>query len=279
MSAQFFRLPPEIILQILEALPLTPLLRFAQVSQHARNLAHSNIKSLSLAIYPSHRNSWHNKLFASRHKPKHALQAAIQIPRAWDFEYSTLVIFHDKIIASILSRHACALQKLDLTLWRLSIPIAKAIAQLPALRELNIRIESLQAVPRAYMSLQRKEEVEAWSLLASNTSWMNSVQTLTIKNAEINATQLLELVSEAERLNGLRLSRCDMLTSPLWCSENLRRLHHLSLTDCANVHIDEIAVDAISKMDKLQVRHFQTLSFGVPRMIAGAASHTISGPS
>lgn len=279
MSTQFFRLPPEIILQILEALPLTPLLRFAQASQYARNLAHSNIKSLSLAIYPSHRNSWHNKLFASRHKPKHALHAAIQIPRAWDFEYSTLVIFHDKIIASILSRHACALQKLDLTLWRLSIPIAKAVAQLPALRELAIRIESLQAVPRAYMSLQRKEEVEAWSLLASNTSWMNSVQALTIKNAGINATQLLKLVYEAERLSDLRLSRCDMLTSPLWSSENLRRLHHLSLTDCANVHINEIAVDAISKMDRLQVRHFQTLSFRVPRMIAGAASHTISGPS
>ncbi|KAF1934073.1 uncharacterized protein M421DRAFT_112105 [Didymella exigua CBS 183.55] len=252
MTTKLFYLPPEILLKILEALPVTPLLRFAQTSQYARNLAHSNLTSLSLAIHPSHRKSWHSKLLATSHKPKHALNAVIRIPRAWEFDYSTLIKFHDKIIASILTRHACALQKLDLTIWRLSKPIAKAIIKLPALRELSIRIETHQAIPRAHTTLQRKEEVEAWSILASNPGFIASVNVLAIANAEITTGQLQELITGAGRLRGLTLCSCDMLTSTLWSSENLRMLHHLSLTDCGNVHVNETAVGAISKMERLQ---------------------------
>ena len=258
MTTQLFHLPPEILLQILDSLPITPLVRFAQTSKYARNLAYSNVQDLSLAIYPSHRNSWHNKLFAAGHKPKHALNAAIQIPRAWEFDYSTLIKFHDKVIASIVTRHACALQKVDLTVWRMSKPMAKAISQLPALRELGVSIESLQAIPRAYMNMQREEECAAWSQLASNPAFMGSVNTLIIKNAEINTTQLSDLTNGAERWKDLRLSRCNMLTSEIWSSTRLRSLHHLSLTDCVNVHVKEAAVDTISKMNRLQVRQLHS---------------------
>ena len=254
MTTQLFYLPPEIILQILESLPITSLVQFAQTSKYARSLAYSNIQDLSLAIYPSHRISWQNKLFAARHKPKHALNAAIQIPRAWEFDYSTLIKFHDSIIASVLTRHACALQRLDLTLWRMSEPIAEAISQLPVLRELSVSIESLQVISRAYMSMQRKEEVTAWSRLASNTAYMGSVDTLIINNAEINTAQLSDLINRAERLSELRLSTCNMMTSEIWHTANLHRLRHLSLTDCLNVHVNEAAVDTISKMNRLQVR-------------------------
>lgn len=281
MTTQLFHLPPEILLQILEALPLTPLLRFARTSQHARSLAHSNIKDLSLAIYPSHRSSWHNKLIATPHEPKHAHNAVIQIPRAWEFDYSILIKFHDKILASILTRHAYALRKLDLAVWRLSNPIAKAITRLPALRELSINVEPFQAIPRVHMTMQRKEEVEAWSLLAANTGFISSINAIKIQNAEISTRQLLDLISGAERLKDLRLYSCDMLTSTLLSSPRLRTLHHLSLADCRNVHINETVVGAISKMKKLKVRDISLKqhSFWVPKMIAGAASHTIRGPS
>lgn len=261
MTTKLFHLPPEILLQILQILPLTPLLRFAQTSRYARTLAYSNVQNLSLAIYPSHRNSWYNKLFATHHKPRHALAAAVQIPRAWDFNYSTLAVFHDKIIASIVDRHAFALQRLDLTLWRLSMPIAKALIQLPALRELSIHIETVQAVPRTHMTMQRKEEIEAWSSLASNPAFMTSINTLTVNHAEINATQLDGLLARAERLQEVRLSRCDMLTSDIWSYAQLHQLHHLSLTDCTNVHVDDAAVDAISKMVQLQVRELHPKHF------------------
>lgn len=237
---------------------MTPLLRFAQTSQYARNLAYSNVQDLSLAIYPSHRNSWYNKVFIAQHKPKYALDAAIQIPQARNFNYSTLAIFHDKIVASILSRHAYTLQRVDLTLWKLSIPVANALTQLPALRELSIRIAMPQTVPRAEMTAQRKEENEAWSLLTSKPAFMASINALTIENAEINAMQLSDLLVGTGRLKDLWLSKCNMLTSSLWSSAQLRRLYHLSLSDCTNVHIHDLAVETISKMDRLQVRRPQS---------------------
>lgn len=261
MTTKLFHLPPEILLQLLEILPLTPLLRFAQTSRYARNLAYSNVQNLSLAIYPSHRSSCHNKLFSSQHKPRHAHAATIQIPRAWDFDHWTLAIFHDKIIASIVGRHAFALQRLDLTLWRLSTLIAKALKRLPALRELSIQIETVHAIPRTYMTMQRKEEIEAWSSLASDPAFLASINTLIIKHAEINATQVDRLLAGAERLREMRLSRCDMLTSDVWSSAQLCRLHHLSLTDCTNVHVDGTAVETISKMVQLQVRQLHSKHF------------------
>ena len=255
MALPLLNLPLELLLQILSNLSLKPLLRFAQTSQHARSLAYSNLQALSLAIYPSHRNSRYNTLSTAQHKPEHDLHAAIQIPRAWDFDYTTLLTFHNKIIASILGRHECALQKLELTLWTLSPPIAKAMTKLPALRELSIRIESVRAVPRAYMILQRKEEYKAWAVLASARPWAHLVHTLRIENAQVNASQLLGVIDGAARLRKLRLSSCEMLTSSVWDdAAKLGSLHHLSIADCAHVHVNETAVDAISKMHRLQVR-------------------------
>lgn len=253
MPTQLFDLPPEILLQILSTLPINHLLRFAQTSQFARSLAYSNLHNLSLAVYPSHRSSWHNKLFTTQQKPQYDRHRVIQIPQAWDFDYSTLLSFHNKIITSILNRHAFALQRLELTLWTISMPIARALASLQGLRELTVRIEATHSMPRAYMNLQRKEECRAWDLLASTSSFMNQVQILTLEGAEITAGQLSGLLSDTERPRELRLSKCDMLTSSIWSSPRLAGLQHLSITDCVNVHVNEMALETISKMHRLQV--------------------------
>lgn len=254
MTLPLLKLPPEILLQILSNLSIQPLLRFAQTSHYACSLAYTDLKALSLAICPSHRASWHNKLFIHQHKPAHNLHAAVQIPQACDFNYPTLLTFHNKLIAGILRRHASTLQKLELTVWTLSPPIASAIVTLPALKELSIRLDSTQAMPRAYTSLQRREEVTAWDLLAATPSWTYLLQTLQIANAELSATQLLGITDGATGLRDLRLSSCEMLTSSIWDAARFSRLHRLGVTDCANVHVNETAVEAISKMRKLQVR-------------------------
>ena len=254
MPTQLFELPPEILLQILSTLPINPLLRFAQTTQFARSLAYSGLHDLSLAVYPSHRSSWHKRLFSTQQKPQYDRHRVIQIPQAWDFDYSTLLNFHNKIIASILERHAFALQRLELTLWTISLPIARALASLQGLRELTVRIEATHSMPRAYMNMQRKEECRAWDLLASTPNFMGQIQSLKLENAEITAGQLSGLLSSADRPRELRLSRCDMLTSSIWSSPRLAGLEHLSITDCVNVHVNETELGTISKMRRLQVR-------------------------
>lgn len=261
MALSLLQLPPEILLQILSNLTITPLLRFAQTSQHSRNLAYTDIQALSLAICPSHRASWHNKLFITQHQPTHNLHAAIQIPQARHFEYPTLLAFHNKLAASILTRHACTLQKLELTLWTLSPPIARALASLPSLTDLHIRLESAHAVPRTHAGVQRKEERGAWDLLASSSSWTARLRALRIANAEVTTAQLLGLVGGAARLRELRLTKCDMLTSSMWDAAALGGLQQLGVTECANVHVSEAAVGVISKLRRLQVRQSWTCLF------------------
>lgn len=261
MPLPLLELPPELLLQILSPLPTKSLLQFAQTSHYALSLAYSNLHTLSLALAPTYQSIWHAKLFAATQFPEppshpdydpHAVQ--IQIPQAWDFDYPTLLTFHNKIISSILNRHACALQKLDLTLWTLSIPIAQALAKLPALRDLSITTASAQAIPRAYTSPQRREESRAWNLLAMTANWTRRVQILRIENAEIATAQLCDLLSKTETLQQLTLHQCDMLTSTLWPAPALEQLHNLRITDCINIHIQQPALDAISKMQGLQVR-------------------------
>lgn len=258
MVIPLLTLPPEILLQIFSKLSIQPLLRFAQTSHYARSLAYTDIDALSLTIYPSHQSSWHDKLSAARFKPEHDLHAAIRIPQAWNFPYKTLLTFHNKMIASILKRHALTLQKIDLTLWTLSPTIAHAIAGLPALMELSIRIESVQPLPRVYINVQerRREECTAWSLLASSPSWAHSLNYLRIENAEVNTSQLLSIIHSTVRLQDLRLSACSMLTSSIWDASQLPNLHHLEMLGCANIHINEPALTTISKMRRLQVRQF-----------------------
>ncbi|KAJ4992672.1 hypothetical protein SVAN01_01718 [Stagonosporopsis vannaccii] len=254
MVLPILNLPSEIILQILSNLPITPLLRFAQTSQLARNLAYTNLHALSLAIRPTHRARWHSDNISTiQHKPIHPLYAAIQIPQASDFDYATLLTFHSKLFASILHRHACTLQKLELTLWTLSPAIARAVIRLPLLRELRIVLEHTQAIPRAYKALQRREETAAWNVLACAPSWTRSLRALSIQNAGISAEQLLGIVEGATRLRDLRLSSCDMLTNSIWGAGSFGGLQYLGVTDCANVHVNEAAVRVISKIQKLEV--------------------------
>ncbi|KAF9698862.1 hypothetical protein EKO04_003067 [Ascochyta lentis] len=256
-------LPPELLIQVLATLPVKSLLKFAQTSRYARVLAYSNLQSLSLAIFPSHRFSWYNKLISAQHEPNPSRhpehdphKVLIRIPQAWSFDYSTLLNFHNKIIASVLSRHSRTLKKLDLTLWALSIPIVEALIALPALRSLSIRIESGHSVPRANLILQRKEERDVWSLIASAPTFTSQLRTLEIESAEINSSQLSGLLSgiESGRLRELKLNRCDMLTSSIWEMSIMKDLQRLSVADCVNVHLNETSLETISNMHKLQVR-------------------------
>jgi len=277
MALPLLNMPPEILLQILSHLPIAPLLRFAQTSSYARSLAFTDLHALSLAILPCHRAPWHTNLPTTQHKPIHRLQAAIHIPQASDFDYPTLLTFHNKLVASILTRHACTLQKLELSLWTLSPGIARALTSLPALRKLRIRIERTQAVPRAYVALQRTEESAAWTALACAPSWMHSLRVLSIEDAGVGAAQLLGIVDGAAKLCDLRLSSCDMLTSSIWDAERFGGLQYLRITECANVHVNEAALRVISKMRTLQVRQLRLCLFDVASMMFSAPLHTIRG--
>jgi hypothetical protein len=300
MPLPLLELPPELLIQILASLPISPLLKFAQTSRYARNLAYSNLHSLSLAVSASRRPTWYKKLV---HLPVDSLPPSridrephkilVRIPQAWDFSYPTLFNFHNKIITSVLSRHATTLRTLELTLWTLSTSVAQALANLPALRELKIKIENLQPIPRTQLNLHRKQERDSWDIICQRAIWAPQIQHLRIENAEITSTQISTLLTKTTQCTGLELIRCDMLTNGLFdslnsltCAKIQHSLESLSVVHCGNVHLNQTALEAISKMHRLQVRQsFRSASLSdhthdtMPCAcdLRGAALHTIRG--
>lgn len=261
MPITLLELPPELLIQILTSLPIKSLLKFSQTSHHARNLAYSNLHTLSLAIFAFRRSSWYNKIMleskSSSCPGPDPHKILIRIPEARDLGYPTLLTFHNKIIVDILTRHACTLRTLDLTLWTLSTPIAKELANLPTLHNLSIRIESLQPIARGHMHNQRLQERAAWTQLCepSPSPWPSHLQTLSIENAELTTPQLSNLLRQTPRLHTLTLTRCNALTSlpfPTLSSPLKTSLHSLALRDCSNISLASSSLAAISNMS-LQV--------------------------
>ncbi|KAF1365996.1 hypothetical protein EJ07DRAFT_51940, partial [Lizonia empirigonia] len=241
-------LPSELLFQMLATLPTKSLLRFARTCHYARSLAYSNLHTLSLAIFPSHRSSFKKPPSHPDHDPYKML---IRIHQAWRFDYPTLLSFHNKLIATISHRHACTLQKLELTLWTLSMPIAQALAALPALHHLSIRIETMQYAPRPHRASQRLEEQTSWTHLAASPAFASQLGTLHIDNANLSFSHLATLLAATHHLRALRLARCDVLTSQLetpWLLGAPRAAHTLP-------HPAPLA--AISKMPSLQVLDLQ----------------------
>lgn len=300
MARQLLELPPELLVHILALLPLRALLSFSETSHYARSLANSNLYTLSLGIRPVQTSCHSSRLSTSRHRQLQYWASAlvdstsdvppirgdeyyrssldkkthktsdedldphmiwVRIPQAHIYDYSTLLYFHNALFRSILLRHGSMLQNLDLCLWTLSTKIAKAIAQLSALRTLSIRIEDNQyarAVPRTCMARERLEQDRAWSVLAGSAVWTHHLHALRIEKADLNHEQLATLLRGGRSCRELALSRCNFIGKELWeflggAWKGRTALQRLSVAECGSV-LDDAALNAIGRLEGLQVR-------------------------
>lgn len=300
MAAQLLlELPDELLVQILAFLPARALLKFAQTSRFAHALANSNLHILELGIRPIRakrlirtfgrpgyipaRNQASALVDASALLPNESSNRSsvspvdpgphepcdndidhdkiwVRIPDAHTYEYSTLHKFNTALVCSILLRHGNMLQTVDLSLWALTLPIANAIADLPALRNLSISIEDdiyARAVPRSLIALERFEQCAAWNQLVKNAVWKNRLRILQIKTADVTTPQLARLLKGNYRCQELCLSGCDSVGQELWAflsSEwrGVAALRTLVVVECGGI-LDETTVEMIGKLSQLQV--------------------------
>ncbi|KAF2003827.1 hypothetical protein P154DRAFT_72444 [Amniculicola lignicola CBS 123094] len=146
-------------------------------------------------------------------------RVTVLIPDAQSFTYTTLLNFHTALTRSILTRHGSTLRNLDLALWTLNLPVAKALCGLEALRSISLRIEDVphvRAVPRSRVFSQRVEQREAWSLLTSNAKWAPRLNALRIEGGEMNGEQLATLLRKSRWCSELWLCKCSMIGTELW---------------------------------------------------------------
>lgn len=301
MAPSLLDLPPELLVQTLNLLPIRTLLRFGQTCHYFHNLSNSSMHTLSLGIHTTRISAIISKLAATQYPPPKTLTSAfippapstssspdgsrrtsldsdlfasdisdsdphkvsVFIPDAQTFDYATLLSFHLSLTKSIVLRHGATLCHLDLSLWTLTVPLAKAIAELPALRALSIRTEDYlytRTVPRRLLASQRIQEHAAWDLLSETAVWAPRITALRIEGGEMSTAQLARLLDNSRWCRELWLCKCGHVREDVWgwlAREWKGRgaLRMLGVMRCG-LRLDEAALEAIGRIRGLQVRLF-----------------------
>jgi hypothetical protein len=189
-------------------------------------------------------------------------KVSVLIPEAQTFNYATLLNFHTALTSSVLLRHGATLRNLDLSLWTLTIPIAKALAGLSALRVLSIRIEDspyARAIPRIHAAAQRTEERQAWSLVTETAIWAPRLNALRIEGGELNTAQLSTLLCKVHWCRELWLYSCTTIDRSIWTFlgsewEGRTALQVLGISKCGG-KLDEEVLDLIGGLKSLRVSY------------------------
>ncbi|KAF2031254.1 hypothetical protein EK21DRAFT_63569 [Setomelanomma holmii] len=269
MAVSLLELAPELLFQILSNVPVNSRLRFSQCCQYAHSLANASLQTLKLdfgGIY-----EWTEKSTCdSRNK------ILIQVPDANRYDFTTLLNLHSALLPSILGRYHLALQHLDLKLWTLTVPMAKAISVLPALQSLSIKlVEDLRIRKLSRKCLNHQHD--AWQILAQSAVWKNKLRSLSINKADLLMPHLVLLLQGNHSCRELRVKYCDSLGSELWkFLENDwdgNALEILELADCGSL-VTEEALNSIATFRKLKhldlhgcaVSYIETVEQWIDRM-------------
>ncbi|KAF2643200.1 hypothetical protein P280DRAFT_394118 [Massarina eburnea CBS 473.64] len=261
MAPSIFDYPPEVLIHILNLLPVHALLKFGETSHYSRALANSSLHTLSLGVHASRVSNIISQLAET--------QVSVLIPDAQSYDYPTLLSFHTSLTKSILTRHGGTLRNLDLSLWTLTIPTAKVISSLSALRALSIRIEDfphVRTVPRSGMAVQRAEQRAAWDILASTATFASRLHALRIEGGEVRTTQLAQLLSQSRWCSELWLCKCIPIGEELWSWlgsewQGGPALRILGVMRCGG-QLGQNAFDAIGALRNLQFLSLQG-SYGI----------------
>ncbi|KAF2691532.1 hypothetical protein K458DRAFT_324950 [Lentithecium fluviatile CBS 122367] len=210
----------------------------------------------------SNRSSQECDLFDDSDADPH--RVSVLIPDAQIYDYTTLLAFHTALIKSILLRHSSTLRHLDLSLWTFTVPIAKAVASLYALRTLSIRIEDslhVRAVPRRQLASQRIEQKEAWEILTKTAVWAPRLKALRIEGGELSVADLSRLLNKSRWCHEVWLCKCPSLRKELWSWlggewEGRSALRVLGVMRCGG-EIGEKALDMIGELKGLRFLNLQ----------------------
>ncbi|KAF2275873.1 uncharacterized protein EI97DRAFT_58900 [Westerdykella ornata] len=309
-SSLLLSLPPEVISNILFFLPIQSLLRFSQTNRYSHSLAVSNLHTLSLGIYTTRIAAIISCLSATKYpepklttssfpssigcssevtntkrdkepnlEPKEHFgtrgpySVAIVLQEAQWLDATTLLLFHNALMKSVIIRHRTALRNVELSLWTLTVPIAKSLSALQGLRTLSIRIEAFPQVRGMRGGLavsQRLEQREAWNILTADAVWAPRLHALRLEGGEITSTQVSRLLRRSRWCRELWLSKCALVDKGIWSflanewATANASLRILGIMECGG-QLDEEVLELIDRLEGLQFLFLQ-----------GVASYNVS---
>jgi hypothetical protein len=165
--------------------------------------------------YPPRRSNpqWRGREATKSNKTVY--KTSVSIHDAHTYEYSTLINFHSALLFSILARYRSGLQKIDITLWAFTVPVAKAISDLSALRSFSVKIQEPYYV-RSLPKDRKLAQLAAWQLLATCTAWARRLLVLKIENTDITENCLFQILENNTCCQELSLRRCAYISRTLW---------------------------------------------------------------
>ncbi|OCL02918.1 hypothetical protein AOQ84DRAFT_421140, partial [Glonium stellatum] len=214
----------------------------------------NSLKHLAPAMPSPHQVSilflWASTQLVSPAIDSNPYHVSVLIPDSQSFDPKTLLTFHTALTTSVLARHGRTLRHLDISLWTLTSSVAHALAQLPAIRAMSIRMEDPHArsTPRHRRVAQIVAERAAWELLVTEAAWAPRLAALRIEGGELGTGQLATLLGRTRGLRELWVVKCGMVGDE-W--EGRAGLRVLGVLRCG-MRLDEEGLDCLDGLDGLE---------------------------
>ena len=269
--AQTLLLPPEIIREVLQYLPIPSLFAFGQTSKTNHAITSAAFSCLRLGIFPSRLNGMMCMLEASTTKPStHSVQ--LVLPKRDSRSKEMVIRKQNLILASIISRHGQTLRDLEIALWELDTSAAESIGQLRNLRHLSMKLDHphtrFSGIDRSFWKIAPAST--AWNALYSprltdetsqaiqkSQKGFRRLESLNLERAGITDYQIQRILDDNPNITDLRLQKCLGLTNDFFkylirsnVGQGLRIFH---FTHNESEWLDERVLQYIGQLPNLHV--------------------------
>jgi hypothetical protein len=314
MAQSILEIPTELLLHVFGFLSIKSVLKFSQCSRHARSMATSGLHTLKLdfcsppyliddfcptrgtfsarsstgdsahflrklaSSYEFTKGTLGSKIIRPSNEDKCLYKINVRVAEAHTYDFETLINFNSALLFSILTRYSSALQTLDISIWTLTVPVARAISKLAVLSSLSITLEEL-ASHRTSVETQNK----AWQVIAGLNAWTGRLRALKVQNAGLYPSQLIVILENNPSCRDLQMINCNALGRALWDFlggnwEGQTSLRALTISNCGG-SVDVKALMTIGKLKGLQVRpvHILVLTLSENQLTACHSSSISTG--
>ena len=254
-------LPPEILRDVLEYLPVSALLSFGGTSKYNHAIQSITLSKLRVGVFPSRINAMISLLDThDDHSKTHNVQ--IVLPKKDGKSKKMVIRNQNQIIFNVVGKYQHTLQDLEVTLWDLQ-SAAESIAKARNLRSLSIRLDHPNT---RYADLDRSFWKDApgskfWNSLyekGKGSKVFGRLESLSLERSGITDYQLQCILEENPRITQLRLRKCFGLTEGFL--QNLARsdlgksLRLLHFTQNTMEWVDERILNHVKGLPSLTVR-------------------------
>ena len=254
-------LPPEILCEILEHLPISSLLAFGQTSHYHHALQQISLRRLRLGVFPTRLDGLLSQMDTlGDDDTTYSVQKVLDKRRS---RTKDAILFNQNLtIARILHRYSLPLRDLEISLWDIQQPAAEALAKLKGLRNLSIRLDhpNSRCADLHHSFWCHSPGSTVWNQLYAGKEGppvLGRLTTLNLERAGITDYQMFRILEENPGVTEIRLRKCLTLTDEFFRdlsnSRVGKQLKLLHFTQSDNPRIDERVLQHIAAMPSLQV--------------------------